>query len=149
MQGYEDAAHKLKEPTIVMSSKTHASSGISSKGSDRILNQLVLVGSVAGQERSLVSLVIRKSTTTQNNPDFEEIIRDIDTSLNTFTGNLDSNLDLPNLTENKEERLMLLYVLVLEANAKPMKFDFLKESLMINKEQIILAATMLLDVVFM
>lgn len=149
MQGYEDAAHKLKEPTIVMSSKTHTSSGISSKGSDRILNQLVLEGSVAGQERSLVSLVFRKSTTTQTNPDFEEIIRDIDTSLNTFTGNLDSNLDLPNLTENKEERLMLLYVLVLEANAKPMKFDFLKESLMINKEQIILAATMLLDVVFM
>lgn len=149
MQGYEDAAHKLKEPTIVMSSKTHTSSGISSKGSDGILNQLVLEGSVAGQERSLVSLVFRKSTTTQTNPDFEEIIRDIDTSLNTFTGNLDSNLDLPNLTENKEERLMLLYVLVLEANAKPMKFDFLKESLMINKEQIILAATMLLDVVFM
>lgn len=104
---------------------------------------------MAGQERSLVSLVIRKSTTTQTNSDFEEIIQDIDTSLNTFTGNLDSNLDLPNLTENKEERLMLLYVLVLEANAKPMKFDFLKESLMINKEQIILAATMLLDVVFM
>lgn len=149
MQGYEDAAHKLKEPTIVMSSKTHTSSGISSKGSDRILNQLVLEGSVAGQERSLVSLVIRKSTTTQTNPDFEEIIRDIDISLNAFTRNLDSNLDLPNLTENKEERLMLLYVLVLEANAKPMKFDFLKESLMINKEQIILAATMLLDVVFM
>lgn len=149
MQGYEDAAHKLKEPTIVMSSKTHTWSGISSKGSDRILNQLVLEGPVAGQERSLVSLVFRKSTTTQTNPDFEEIIRDIDISLNAFTRNLDSNLDLPNLTENKEERLMLLYVLVLEANAKPMKFDFLKESLMINKEQIILAATMLLDVVFM
>lgn len=82
-----------------------------------------------------MSLVIRKSTTTQTNSDFEEIIQDIDTSLNTFTGNLDSNLDLPNLTEKFDD--------------KPMKFDFLKESLMINKEQIILAATMLLDVVFM
>lgn len=51
--------------------------------------------------------VIENLSAKQVIPDFEEIIRDIDESINAFTGNSNSNLDLDKIREDNEERMLL------------------------------------------
>ena len=90
--------------------------GDSLVGNHRVSNQLVLKGSAGGHKRSVVTPVIGKPVSKQANRNFEEIIRDIDESINAFSGSLNSNLSMPNLSKENKERRMLLDVLVLEAN---------------------------------
>ena len=51
--------------------------------------------------------VIRNPSAKYVNPDFEEIIQDIDESINAFTGISNSNLDVDKISEDNEERILL------------------------------------------
>ena len=86
------------------------------------LNQLLLGGATVAHNGLEEAPVIGNPSAKHANPDFEEIIRDIDESINAFTGISNSNLDVDKISEDNEER-MLLDVLVFVANLVQLKGD--------------------------
>ena len=70
--------------------------------------------------------VIGNPSAKHANPNFEEIIRDIDESTNAFTGISNSNLDVDKISEDNEERMML-DVPVFVANLVQLKGDQSKD----------------------
>nr|POE86022.1 hypothetical protein CFP56_02393 [Quercus suber] len=77
------------------------------RGRNNELNQLLLEEAIAVQSRPKEAPVIRNPSSKRTTPDFEEIIRDIDESINTFTGISNSNLDLDKILQDNEERMLL------------------------------------------
>lgn len=64
----------------------------------------------------------------QASPDFEEVLRDLDESINTFSGVSNADLNISNHYEEKREEMTLLEVLVLQAKNKMILNDRLHKS---------------------
>ena len=72
--------------------------------------------------------IIRGHNSEHAIPDFEEIIRDIDESINAYSGNSNLNLDLDKQVEDNEER-MLLDVPVLVADSTHNESEWRKDKM--------------------
>ena len=92
------------------------------RGMNTELNQLLLGGATVAHSGTEEVPIIENPSAKHANSDFEEIIRDIDESINAFTGLSNSNLDVDKISEDNEER-MLLDVPVFVADLVQLKGD--------------------------
>ena len=122
VQGYEGTMHKSKNQPSGVSQNTNSQLDSTARGMNNELNQLLLGGATVAHSGPEEAPVIRNPSAKHVNPNFKEIIRDIDESINAFTGISNSNLDVDKISKDNEER-MLLDVPVFVANLVQLKGD--------------------------
>ena len=86
VQGYEGTMHKSKNQPSGVSQNTNSQLDSTARGMNNELNQLLLGGATVAHSGPEEAPVIRNPSAKHVNPDFKEIIRDIDESINAFTG---------------------------------------------------------------
>lgn len=97
-----------------------------------VASQLMVEGPTVGQGRVEEVSAIGNNSSERAIPDFEEIIRDIDESLNAYSGNSKLNSVLDKGLEDNEE-IMLLDVLVLVAGSTHMDNEWRKDTMGLEK----------------
>lgn len=126
VQGYDASMHKTQNPPSGSLQKMNSQQVSTVTGN--AVSQLMVEGSMVVQGRAEEAPVIGSHRSERANPDFEEIIRDIDESINAFSGNSNLNLDLDKRLEYNEER-MLLDVPVLVADSTQMESEWRKDKM--------------------
>uniref|UniRef100_A0A7N2KL55 Reverse transcriptase n=1 Tax=Quercus lobata TaxID=97700 RepID=A0A7N2KL55_QUELO len=94
----------------------------------KAVSQLLVEGPMVGQGRAEESPTIGSHSSEHAVLDFEEIIQDIDESINAYSNNSNLNLDLDKRFEDNEER-MLLDVPVLVANLMQTDSEWRKDKM--------------------
>ena len=107
VQGYEGTMHKSKNQTSGVSQNTNSQLDSMARGMNTELNQLLLGGATVAHSGLEEAPVIRNLSAKHVNPNFEEIIQDIDKSIHAFTGISNSNLDVDKISKDNEERIVL------------------------------------------
>ena len=107
VQGYEGTMHKSKNQPSGVSQNTNSQLDSTARGMNTELNQLLLGGATVAHSGPEEASVIRNLSAKHVNPNFEEIIQDIDKSINAFTGISNSNLDVDKISKDNEERIVL------------------------------------------
>ena len=107
VQGYEGTMHKSKNQPSGVSQNTNSQLDSTARGMNTELNQLLLGGATVAHSGPEEAPVIRNLSAKHVNPNFEEIIQDIDKSINAFTGISNSNLDVDKISKDNEERIVL------------------------------------------
>ena len=107
VQGYEGTMHKSKNQPSGVSQNTNSQLDSTARGMNTKLNQLLLGGATVAHSGPEEAPVIRNLSAKHVNPNFEEIIQDIDKSINAFTSISNSNLDVDKISKDNEERIVL------------------------------------------
>uniref|UniRef100_A0A7N2MK63 Uncharacterized protein n=1 Tax=Quercus lobata TaxID=97700 RepID=A0A7N2MK63_QUELO len=81
--------------------------GPTARGKNIVSNQLLLEGATVACSGPEETPVIGTPSGKQAVPDFEEILQDIDESINAFPGAPNSQLDVEKISEENEERMLL------------------------------------------
>ena len=119
VQEYEGTMHKSNNQPSGVSQNTNSQLDSTARGMNNELNQLLLGGATVAHNGPEEAPVIRNPSAKHVNSDFKEIIRDIDKSINAFTGISNSNLDVDKISEER----MLLDVPVFVADLGQLKGD--------------------------
>lgn len=114
VQGFEEYAQRSKATSNRIMAKTKSLKGASPVNSDQKRTQSAAGLSVVTSENGTTAVtgVIKSNPAI---PNFEEVLRDIDDSINAFSGLSNSDLNKPNLHEERKEWMTLLDVPMLQA----------------------------------
>ena len=126
VQGYDPSMHKIQNPTSGSLQNTNSQRVYTMIG--KAVSQLLVEGPVVGQGRAKEAPTIGSHSSEHTVLDFEEIIQDIDESINAYSNNSSLNLDLDKRFEDNEER-MLLDVPVLVANLTQTDSEWRKDKM--------------------
>lgn len=114
VQGFEEYPQRSKATSNRIMAKTKSLKGASPVNSDQKRTQSAAGLSVVTSENGTTAVtgVIKSNPAI---PNFEEVLRDIDDSINAFSGLSNSDLNKPNLHEERKEWMTLLDVPMLQA----------------------------------
>ena len=114
VQGFEEYPQRSKATSNRIMAKTKSLKGASPVNSDQTRTQSAAGLSVVTSENGTTAVtgVIKSNPAI---PNFEEVLRDIDDSINAFSGLSNSDLNKPNLHEERKEWMTLLDVPMLQA----------------------------------
>ena len=126
VQGYDASLHKTQNPTSGSLQNMNSQWVYTMIG--KAVSQLLVEGPMVGQGRAEEAPTIGSRSLEHAILDFEEIIQDIDESINAYSNNSNLNLDLDKRFEDNEER-MLLDVPVLMADLTQTDSEWRKDKM--------------------
>jgi len=133
VQGFEEHSQRTKIMSHRVTERSILGKDVSPVSNGQVTNQMTVVVSEVTSEKG--SMASREGTKLNPvSPDFEEVLRDLDESINAFPGTLNADSNISNHREEKGEEMTLLEVPVLQAKNKLILEDRLHESGGIQKE---------------